>query len=123
MASSDAVDVLIVAHAEDDHAEWCSKPHALGAHVRRYNLDDLRVVSRLPEPGSLNLLSDNKWNQVDTPHVVAVEELDALEGRLAQEEALQLLRGGLLATGRGRVDDPFAIDRAETKELQLRSAS
>ena len=60
---------------------------------------------------------------VAPPGIVAVEELDALEGRLAQEEALQLLRGGLLATGARFVDDPFAIDRAETKELQLRVAS
>ena len=67
MASSDAVDVLIVAHAEDDHARVVLQSlSALGAHVRRYNLDDLRVVSQLAEPGSLNLLSDNKWNQVDT---------------------------------------------------------
>jgi hypothetical protein len=132
MASSDAVDVLIVAHAEDDHARVVLQSlSALGAHVCRYNLDDLRVVSQLAEPGSLNLLSDNKWNQVDTrttvwwhrAGIVAVEDLDALEGRLAQEEALQLLRGGLLATGARFVDDPFAIDRAETKELQLRVAS
>jgi hypothetical protein len=128
MASSDAVHVLVVASADDDHARVVLQSLAtLGVRALRFNLDDVRTVRQLAETGSFKLLSAGQWNLVDfrttvwwrRAGIVAVEDLDALEARLVEEECVELLRGGLLTAGARFVDDPFVIARAETKELQL----
>ena len=132
MASPDAVQVLVVASAEDEHARVVLQSLAtLGAHALRFNLDDIRTVRQLAEAGSLKLLSDGQWTGVDgrttvwwrRAGIVAVGDLDPLEARLVEEECVELLRGGLLATRARFVDDPFVIARAETKEYQLSVAT
>jgi hypothetical protein len=125
------VDVLLVGGGADQHVlKVVSQLEQMGARTVRWNLDDLRSTQQVTVPGSLSLWVDDAWAQVVHSTTVwwhraggiRADDLDEEERQLAAEEGPILLRGALVGAGVRWVDDPYVIERAETRFAQLGAA-
>lgn len=131
MAGSYQVDVLLVGDEADQHITLLREQlEASGARTLRWNLGDLRSRDHVGELGQLAVLVNGAWALVThrttvwwhRSGAVDVSALDPEEAQLVAEEGPILLRGALLAAGVRWIDDPYVIDRAENRFVQLAAA-
>ena len=125
------VDVVLVGDETDPHITLVrDRLEASGSRTLRWNLGDLRSSEHVAELGQLAVLVDGTWALVTPPTTVwwhrsgavDVSGLDPEEARLVAEESPIMLRGALLAAGVRWIDDPYVIDRAESRFAQLAAA-
>jgi glutathione synthase/RimK-type ligase-like ATP-grasp enzyme len=126
------VDVVIVADDRDAHATAVdAELNAIGVSTVRFNLSHLRAVAQSAHPGALDLLIGSEWRRIShkttvwwhRAGTVDTADLTGEEVQLAYDEGPHLLRGSLAAAGVRWVDEPFDVDRAETKLFQLAVAA
>lgn len=132
MAGPVEVGVAVIAEPDDEHARAVLDVlETLGASAIRVNLADLPTLPQVARPGSFDLLVADSWHRVSASTTVwwhrsgtvDVSGFDEDEARLVLDEARHQLRGALAGAGVRWVDDPFDVERAETKLIQLAAAA
>jgi hypothetical protein len=127
-SASGAVDVVVVADPGAVHGEIVLTELARrGVSALRYNLSDFRRNKLRAELGVLFLQIGDAWKTISNltsvwwhrAGSIEIDDLDAEEASLAWDEATQLLPGMLSAAGVRWVDEPSAVERADTKPFQL----
>ena len=122
------VGIAVVASAADPEADAVIEAaRAGGIDAIRFNLDDQRDISQRAVGGALDLLLGGEWRRLSSSTTVwwhrsgtvDTSGLDREEAALAVDEGPHLLRGALAAASVRWVDDPFTVERAETKLHQL----
>jgi glutathione synthase/RimK-type ligase-like ATP-grasp enzyme len=123
-----ALDVIVVADADDMHCDAVCKELSLGGSTAiRFNLANLRATPLVTGPDWLELQVAQQRYRVSRETcawwrragVIETGDLDDEEAQLAFDEGPHLLIGALAAAGVRFVDDPFTVARAETKQFQL----
>jgi hypothetical protein len=126
------VEVLLVVDEGDPHGDSVlAGLTELDVPSTRFNLTDLRsaVFSVQPDDATVRLGSDPTglssgvtvwWRRAGR---MDISGLDDEEARLAWDEGPHVLRGALSLANPRWVDEPFDVERAEHKLIQLRSAS
>lgn len=127
-----ALDVLIFSNCADGHsASVASELLQLGRSVGTWSASDLDHTELTWVPGDgLSMVVDGAPMTIDRttavwwrrPGVPPVSELSSEEAQLVHDEVADILPG-LAVSETGRcVDDPWVIDRAANKLLQLSTA-
>jgi len=126
------LDVLVLDDDDSVHADLVEADlTAAGASVGRLNCSTLRsgVVNVAPKVWQFRR-DDVVWEVTTSSSIwyrrrgsVQVDGLEGAEADLARDEVPHVLLGGLLGTGARWVDDPFTVERAEHKLLQLATAT
>lgn len=126
------LDVLVFDDKESAHADLVeSALAAAGASVGRLNCSTLDGGLVQASPGAWQFgQGDALWEVTASSTIwyrrrgsVRVDGLENDEADLARDELPHVLLGGLLGTGARWVDDPFTVERAEQKLLQMATAT
>jgi hypothetical protein len=130
--TSRRLDVLIVADFGDLHAAAVIDiVEGFGASAVRFNLADVADSGFTVCTDGVRLVTDQGVWAVG-PHTKVwwhrsgcydVSGLDDIEARLARDESLAALCGALIGCDAAWIDDPFVIERAELKLVQLSEAA
>lgn len=129
---ADPIEILLVANEYDPHSQALLRELGLtGARALCYNLNDFRQSRFKMYSGNLVIKPNDEWISISSRSVVwwhrsgniDSEGLEQDEATFAHEEAFHLLRGALTAQNVCWIDDPYIIERADSKPFQLRTAS
>ena len=127
-----ALDVLILDDAESRHAKLVEEAlTSRGSSVQRLNSADLAAWQIQAGPGGWQMHSGSTTWEVSAASAVWYRRLgvpdvggfDTEETQLVLDEIPDVLLGGLDGCGVRWVDEPFRVERAERKLLQLATAS
>ena len=130
--ASTVVDVVVVADPEEPHCDAVlAELTSLGSSALRYNLSDFLATGLRLEPGALHLHLAGEWRTLTRETSVwwyrtgnvDTDGLDPEEACLAHDEGVHLIRGALGSASVRWIDEPFNVDRADTKPIQLNVAA